>query len=367
MHWNLSKGILWRCSVFAPLRKGEAMGEPNNALKAYMKRPERVRSVLEYYLGERLPEDWKCSQTDAFLPMQNVAGKLTFRERDYLGEVNAWGVRFLVGIENQQTINLTYPWRLMEMDCLTYGREIEAIQERNREGGVRYGQEDDFKYRYRKEDVLMPVVSLMLYWGRKEWKGPRSLRGMMGDMSGLPRRLRRLVGNYHTVMIPMRSIPDEDLGRMDSDLKYVLGILKCTASRKQFERYILKNREYFSRIPKSAVDVIDVFTNIRDIRNRLEYAENQDNGEEEADMCKALEDIKRHELDKGVKEGLKQGRKEGRKQGVKQGVKQGERLGTLKTLCALVNDGLLKADEAARRANLSKKAFGMEMKKAGYR
>ena len=43
--------------------------------------------------------------------------RLTFRERDYLGEARAWGVRFLLGIENQQTVNLTYPWRLMEMDC----------------------------------------------------------------------------------------------------------------------------------------------------------------------------------------------------------------------------------------------------------
>ena len=185
----------------------------------------------------------------------------------------------------------------------------------------------------------------------------------MRDMSPLPRRLRRLVGNYRTAMIPMRSIPDEDLRRMGSDLKYVLGILKCTSYRKQYEQYILENREYFTRIPRSAVDVIDVFTNIGDIRSRLQYEWNQDNGEEETDMCKALEDIKRHEMEKGVKIG----RKQGRKQGQRQGIEQGERLGTLKTLCALVNDGLLKADEAARRANLSKKAFGMEMKKAGYR
>lgn len=165
-------------------------------------------------------------------------------------------------------------------------------------------------------------------------------------MSLLPRKIRRLVGNYRTAVISMRAIPDEDLDRMDSDLKYVLGILKCTGSRKGFERYILENREYFSRIPKSAVDVIDVFTNVRDIRNRLQYEWNQEIGEEETDMCKALEDIKKHEKEKGMK--------------------QGERLGTIKTLCALVNDGLLKADEAARRVKLSKKAFGMEMKKAGY-
>ena len=93
------------------------MGEPDNALKAYIKRPDRIRSVLEYYLRKELPEDWECRQTDGSLPMRNAKGKLTFRERDYLGEVNAWGMRFLLGIENQQTMNLTYPWRLIEMDC----------------------------------------------------------------------------------------------------------------------------------------------------------------------------------------------------------------------------------------------------------
>ncbi len=338
------------------------MGEPNNALKAYMKRPDRIRSVLEYYLGEGLPEDWECSQTDGFLTVRNRKGKLTFRERDYLGEAKAWGVRFLLGIENQQTANLTYPWRLMEMDCLTYGREIEAAQDRNEENRVKYGLEDDFKYHYRKTDILEPVVSLTLYWGKKKWSGPRTLKGMMGNMSPLPRKFRLLVGDYHAAIVPMRTIPDEALSGMGSDLKYVLGILKHTGSRKRYEQYILENREYFSRIPKSAVDVIDVFTNIGDIRNHLQYMQNQENGEEEADMCKAVEDMKRHEM----KKGLKAGRKQGRKHGVKEGIKQGERQGTLKTLCALVNDGLLKADEAARRANLSKKAFGMEMKKAGY-
>ncbi len=238
------------------------MGEPNNALKAFIKRPDRIRDLLEYYLGEKLPEDWECRETDGFLPVRDGKGKLTFRERDYLGKARAWGIRFLLGIENQQTVNLTYPWRLMEMDCLTYGREIQAIQEKNTNEKVKYKSEDDFKYRYQKEDVLEPVVNLMLYWGKKKWTAPWSLRGMMGDLYPLPAKMRLLIGNYHVTMIPMRAIQDEDLQKMESDLKYVLGILKCTTSRKRYESYIFENREYFSRIPKSAVDVIDVFTNI---------------------------------------------------------------------------------------------------------
>lgn len=317
------------------------MGEPNNALKVYMNRPDRIRSVLEYYLGERLPEDWTCEETGGYVSVRNPNGKLSFRERDYLGKIWAWGVCFKVGLENQNTVNLTYPWRIMELDCLAYGREIEDIQERNAASGEEYKAEDDFKYRYRKGDCLEPILNLTLYWGRKKWEGPLSLRDMMRDMSPLPEKVRHLAGDYRVHLISMRFIPEEDLRRMDSDLKYVLGIMKYTASRKQYEGYIRENREYFSRIPRSAVDVIDACTNIKDIRKCLQYTLNPESGEEETDMCKALEDIKQ----------------DARKKGVKQGTRM--------TLFSLVKDGLLQLEEAARRAGLSEQVFRREMKRAG--
>lgn len=328
----------------------ENMGAPNNALKAYMSRPDRIRSVLEYYLGEKLPDDWACEETGGFVPVRDANGKLSFRERDFLGKARAWGFQFLLGLENQETVNLTYPWRLMEMDCLTYGRNIDRIQERNTTDKVHYGSGDDFKYRYKREDRLEPVFNLMLYWGRKQWTGPLCLKDMSADISALPEKLQDLAGDYRVHLISMRNIPEKDLQKMDSDLKYVLGILNRTASAKQYRKYIQDNRAYFSRIPRSAVHVIDSCTNIKKFRDCLQYQWNQDSGEEEADMCKALDDIEKYAMKKGRK----------------QGQKQGERSGTLKTLFSLVNDGLVKPAEAARRAKLPEAEFCREMKKAGY-
>lgn len=327
------------------------MGEPNNALKVYMNRPDRIRSVLEYYLGEKLPDDWKCEETGAYVSVRNSNGKLSYRERDYMGKVWAWGSCFKLGLENQNSINLTYPWRLMELDCLAYERQIENIQERNAVLEEEYEAEDDFKYRYKKGDRLEPVLNLTLYWGRKRWKEPLSLREMMWDISALPERIRRLIGDYRVHLIPMRFIPEKDIREMNSDLKYVLGIMRRTGSRKQYEKYIEENREYFSRIPRSAVDVIDACTNIKDIKRSLCYTLNSESGEEETDMCKALEDIKRNALKKGIK----------------QGEKRGERLGTLKTLFSLVNEGLLGLEEAACRAGMTETVFCSEMEKGGYR
>ena len=192
------------------------------------------------------------------------------------------------------------------MDCLAYGREIEEIQEKNRGSGVIYGEGDDFKYHYKKEDRLKPVLNLVLYWGRRKWKEPLSLRDMIKDMGKFPERMRLLAGDYKVCVIQMRYISDADLQKMDSDLKYVLGIMKCTGSRKKYESFIQENSEYFSRIPKSAADVIDVCTNIKDIRSHLRFAVNQGN-EEEANMCRALEEIKKEAENRGIKKGVKQG------------------------------------------------------------
>ena len=241
------------------------MGEPNNVLNVYMNRPDRLRSVLEYYLGERLPENWRFGEEDGFYSTRNSNGKMSFRQRDRIKKIKAVGFSFLLGIENQYSVNLIYPWRLMELDCRAYGQQIEKLQKKNINEKRTYEGGDDFKYRYKKEDRLDPILNLTLYWGKRRWERPLSL-GEMTKIRSLPLKLCELFGDYRVHMIHMRSIPDAELQKMNSDLKYVLGLMKRTGSKKKYVAFILENKEYFSRIPKSAVDVIDVCTNIKDIR-----------------------------------------------------------------------------------------------------
>ncbi|MCI9221464.1 MAG: hypothetical protein HFH94_17450 [Lachnospiraceae bacterium] len=283
------------------------MGEPNNALAVYMNRSDRIRSVLEYYIGEKLPQDWQCEEIRGFYTIRNTKGKLSFRQRDFLANVSMGGMHFKLALENQDSVNLIYPWRLMELDCLAYGREIEEIQERNIHAGESYRQGDDFKYHYKREDRIEPILDLTLYGGKEKWKSPLGLRELMTDMRMLPRKMTRLVGDYRVNLIPMRAIPESELQKMDSDLKYVLGFMKHTSSRKRYEKYIRENRNFFTRIPRSAVDVIDACTNIKDIRESLKYTLNEENGEEEGDMCKALDDIKKHAEKKGERKGERRG------------------------------------------------------------
>lgn len=302
------------------------MGEPNVALGVYMNSPDRIRSVLEYYLGEKLPEDWEWEEIRGFYPTRNSKGKLTYRQRDFVGKACIRGTHFLLGLENQDKINLIFPWRLMEMDCLAYGREIEEISEENRRARKHYGKKDDFLYRFGREDRVKSILNLVLYWGTERWKEPLSLREMMEDFSALPRRLQQLVGDYKVHIIHMRYIPERALQKMDSDLKYVLGLMKRTGSPRRYREYIQENSEFFSRIPKSALDVIDACTNIQYIKEHLQFVRSQESKEEEADMCKALDEIMKNAENRGIKKGLKKGLKQGINQGISQGVQQMNRL-----------------------------------------
>ena len=229
------------------------MGDPNNVLKVYMKRPDRIRSVLEYYLGGELPQDWVVEAADGFYTLINSKGKISFRERDNISRIRADGYSFCLGLENQDAINLR--------------------------------------------------------------ENPLSLKDMV-DMEKIPGKLQRHFADYKVDIIHMRSIPEEDLQKMDSDLKYVLGIMKCTDSRKKYAEYIRKNKDYFSKIPWSAVDIINVCTNIKNITKYLEFTATREDEEETADKCKALVEIERNAIRKGHKQGVKEGQKQGIQQGI---------------------------------------------------
>ena len=87
----------------------------------------------------------------------------------------------------------------MEMDCLAYGNEIQKNQRTNSADKARYNAEDDFQYRYKKQDRITPVLTLTLYWGKKPWKEPLSLADMMADMGTLPKKIQQLaeIGRAH--------------------------------------------------------------------------------------------------------------------------------------------------------------------------
>lgn len=93
--------------------------------------------------------------------------------------------------------------------------------------------------------------------------------------------------------------------------KYLLGLMKRADSPEEYERYIRENKEYFAHIPKSAVDVLDTYLNLKVMMKVLEYKDADNGEEEEADMCIALDTIERNAIERGLAKGMAQGIEQG--------------------------------------------------------
>lgn len=284
------------------------MGEKNNVFKVYMSQQDRIGSVLEYHFGEKLPQSPHCEEEDGFYAVTGRNGKVSCRQRDVFKKVTMQGEEYYVGIENQEKINLTMPWRILQMDCLDYERQLEKIRQKNIAEKAAYGEKDDYMYRMRQKDRLIPILNLVLYWGKGKWEKPGRLKDML-QVEHLSQKAEEKVADYPIYVINMRSIPEEMLERMDSDLKYVLGIMRYEGKGKAYQEYITSHREYFRHMPRSAVDVLDVCMNIGDVKKYLVYE--KEKGEEKTDMCKALRELQEESRREGEQEGRREGRQEG--------------------------------------------------------
>lgn len=90
----------------------------------------------------------------------------------------------LLGIENQTDIHYAMPVRNMIYDALQYGKQVAdtAANHRKNNKSFRKCTSGEYLSGFYKEDVLKPVVTLVIHFGADEWDAPLSLYEMMGNM-----------------------------------------------------------------------------------------------------------------------------------------------------------------------------------------
>ena len=89
----------------------------------------------------------------------------------------------LLGIENQTDVNYAMPVRNMLYDALQYVRQVSRIADvhRSQKGKAEHKNATgaEFISGFHKNDKLIPVITLVLFFNADEWDGPRSLMDMM--------------------------------------------------------------------------------------------------------------------------------------------------------------------------------------------
>ena len=172
-----------------------------------------------------------------------------------------------------------------------------------------------------REDRIVPVITLILYFGEEEWDRPVRLH----DMLAFPEKdstIRSLVPDYpiHVISVRQNGSAGMDISLLHTELRQVFGFLQYQEDKEGLKRYVEENRAVFSHLSSNAA----LFLAASAHETRLLKGLNRE--EEHYDMCRAL--------DEWYADGVSEGEKIGEKRGEERGKKIGERNGICKGVSA---------------------------------
>jgi len=111
----------------------------------------------------------------------------------------ALGVEFvLLGLESQEHIHYAMPMRVMGYDYASYKKQYDSnAKQYQKASGL---SQDEYLSRMRKTDKFIPVITVVVYYGEKEWDGAKSLH----DMLNIPEEMTKYVNDYKLFLVEAR-------------------------------------------------------------------------------------------------------------------------------------------------------------------
>lgn len=187
----------------------------------------------------------------------------------------------LLAIENQSNIHYAMPVKNMVYDALQYAKQVEAaIASHKMSGDYKGADSDEYLSGFMKEDWLLPVVTLVIYFDSKEWDGPLAIHEMF-DKQKQDARVLALVPDYKINLLAPASISDEDFEKFQSSLKEVLSFIKYARDKDELKK-VLDADESFRHLGREEVDVLNAC-----VGAKIAVRE----GEEAIDVCLAIQQM----------------------------------------------------------------------------
>ncbi|MBQ7478824.1 MAG: hypothetical protein IJT01_07980 [Selenomonadaceae bacterium] len=133
-----------------------------------------------------------------------------------------------MGLEVQALVHYAMPVRGMLYDALNYTRQVTEAAASYRRADDGSSAEvaltrEEYLSGFRKEDRLMPVITLTLCLSAEPWDGPTSIHEMLALEDN---RLLRFVQDYRLNLLAPAQIADEDFDKFRTGLGAVMQFAK---------------------------------------------------------------------------------------------------------------------------------------------
>lgn len=252
------------------------------------------------FQGDRIikPEELRQITVENISTPGNMGYKQFFR--DVVMENSVTGVRYLIlGVENQSSPDRMMPLRGMGMDYAVYEKQVRQLV--SARGKKRHGSRKRklkrsnaaIIHRQRKDMKLIPVVTLVLYYGQRDWSGPLCLHDMMQmpDEINYP-GIRKYIHNYGMNLVVLKDLNQEE-SCFISDFRYLAEYLRSKNTdclKKQFQ-------EECGELAHPEATMMAMAAMTRDERY-VGWAEQK---EENNGMCKLLDYVDEQGMARGKK------------------------------------------------------------------
>lgn len=270
------------------------MGLKDTVTTKYMRQNEIFADLFNYFIysGEQVIDPGNLEELDTREVDVPYGGKEGARQpvqrtRDVIKSVIAMKDRctayLLLAVEAQSNIHNAMPVKNMVYDALQYAKQVSnAAASHKRSGDYKGTDRDEYLSGFMKQDRLLPVVTVVVYFDSKEWDGPMSVHEMFGEQDT---RILALVPDYRINLITPAAIEEDDFEKFQSSLREVLSFIKYSQNADRLGE-VLEMDEGFRHLGRAEVDVLNAC-----VGAKLTMEEN----EEAIDVCLAIQKMKEEE------------------------------------------------------------------------
>ena len=203
-----------------------------------------------------------------------------------------YGVEFVIlGMEGQEHIHYAMPMRVMGYDYAAYQKQY--VDNAAKYKTAKSLTEEEYLSKMKKDDRLVPVITVVVYYGEKPWDGAVSLHGMLH----ISEEMKPFVNDYRMHLVEARK-NDLKLHNINNrDLFNLLGILLDRNGKLQETRDRAINYAREHRVEKTVIMTAAGAANCK-----IDYNKIARKGD--ADMCTVFEETRREGIAEGEAKGI---------------------------------------------------------------
>lgn len=279
------------------------MGKADTITKDYMRRPDVFADVFNQFLyhgrqmilPDRLAE---LDTTEIAVPYgtgQTLVPEQKYRDVAKLltAMTDGKAAYCILAVENEAKINYAMPVKDGLYDFMQLAKQVTETanaHKKDKKSTVR-PTTDEFLSGFWKGDRLLPVVTLVVYFGAEEWDGPLSLKEMYADVD---KEILKYAADYQINLIAPKRLTERQLNEFHTNFREIMKFIKYSTDSQKLKEKISTDKR-FQSVERQAVDVINAVTG-----SKVKYS-----GRKEAvDVCIAIQEIR----EEGRQEGWQQGR-----------------------------------------------------------